>query len=219
MSPGCDPMHPGLHPGLQAYAPRTACLCTQVRGCIPAVLSDPISFPFEMLFDYSQMTIKLPEQCAPCVETQAPPSTTRHHQAPPSPTKPQPTRHRQAPPRQGPSMARPRERQAGSTNARACPKLPHAPARLGHSASCAALARLHRTCSPTNRWAPKLAGELQSLSANASAMHALQERDTRLSLNGTLGRCTTQIRSSPLHALHEPPPCPTHTRSLVLPIS
>ena len=34
----------------------------QVRGCIPVVLSDPISFPYEMLLDYTQMTLKLPEQ-------------------------------------------------------------------------------------------------------------------------------------------------------------
>lgn len=33
-----------------------------VRGCIPAVLSDPIAFPFERLLDFRQMTIKLPEQ-------------------------------------------------------------------------------------------------------------------------------------------------------------
>ena len=36
-----------------------------VRGCIPVVLSDPVSFPFEQLIDYSRMTIKLPEQWAP----------------------------------------------------------------------------------------------------------------------------------------------------------
>ena len=35
-----------------------------VRGCIPAVLSDPVSFPFERLLDYSRMTLKLPEQWA-----------------------------------------------------------------------------------------------------------------------------------------------------------
>ena len=36
-----------------------------VRGCIPAVLSDPVSFPYEMLLDYSRMTLKLPEEWAP----------------------------------------------------------------------------------------------------------------------------------------------------------
>mmetsp|Transcript_53958 Transcript_53958/g.89562 ORF Transcript_53958/g.89562 Transcript_53958/m.89562 type:complete len:579 (+) Transcript_53958:100-1836(+) len=35
-----------------------------LRGCIPTVLSNPISFPFERLFDYSQFTIKLPEEWA-----------------------------------------------------------------------------------------------------------------------------------------------------------
>lgn len=33
-----------------------------VRGCIPAVLSDPVAFPFERLLDFRRMTIKLPEQ-------------------------------------------------------------------------------------------------------------------------------------------------------------
>jgi hypothetical protein len=35
-----------------------------VRGCVPAVLSDPVSFPFERLLDYTHMTVKLPEQWA-----------------------------------------------------------------------------------------------------------------------------------------------------------
>jgi len=35
-----------------------------VRGCVPAVLSDPVSFPFERLLDYTRMTIKLPEMWA-----------------------------------------------------------------------------------------------------------------------------------------------------------
>ena len=35
-----------------------------VRGCIPAVLSDPVAFPFERLLDFRAMTIKLPEQWA-----------------------------------------------------------------------------------------------------------------------------------------------------------
>ena len=38
-----------------------------VRGCVPAVLSDPVSFPYERLLDYSTMTLKLPEQWAPRV--------------------------------------------------------------------------------------------------------------------------------------------------------
>jgi hypothetical protein len=29
-----------------------------VRGCIPAVLSDTVAFPFEQLIDFSQMTLK-----------------------------------------------------------------------------------------------------------------------------------------------------------------
>jgi len=29
-----------------------------IRGCIPAVLSDPVAFPFEQFIDYTQMTIK-----------------------------------------------------------------------------------------------------------------------------------------------------------------
>ena len=33
-----------------------------VRGCIPAVLSDPITFPYERFIDYRALTIKLPEQ-------------------------------------------------------------------------------------------------------------------------------------------------------------
>jgi len=36
-----------------------------VRGCIPAVLSDPVSFPYERLLDYRALTLKLPEQWAP----------------------------------------------------------------------------------------------------------------------------------------------------------
>ena len=36
-----------------------------VRGCIPAVLSDPVAFPFERLLDFSRMTLKLPEQWVP----------------------------------------------------------------------------------------------------------------------------------------------------------
>ena len=36
-----------------------------VRGCIPAVLSDPVTFPFERLLDYTRLTVKLPEQWAP----------------------------------------------------------------------------------------------------------------------------------------------------------
>ena len=36
-----------------------------MRGCVPAVLSDPVSFPYERLLDYSTMTLKLPEQWAP----------------------------------------------------------------------------------------------------------------------------------------------------------
>ena len=35
-----------------------------VRGCIPAVLSDPVAFPFEHLLDFRTMTVKLPEQWA-----------------------------------------------------------------------------------------------------------------------------------------------------------
>ena len=35
-----------------------------MRGCVPAVLSDPVSFPFERLLDYGAMTLKLPEQWA-----------------------------------------------------------------------------------------------------------------------------------------------------------
>ncbi|KAL1495452.1 hypothetical protein AB1Y20_016820 [Prymnesium parvum] len=33
-----------------------------VRGCIPAVLSDPVAFPFEQFIDYTQLSIKFPEQ-------------------------------------------------------------------------------------------------------------------------------------------------------------
>ena len=36
-----------------------------VRGCIPAVLSDPVSFPYERLIDFRNLTIKLPEQWTP----------------------------------------------------------------------------------------------------------------------------------------------------------
>ena len=36
-----------------------------VRGCIPAVLSDPVSFPYERLIDFRDLTIKLPEQWTP----------------------------------------------------------------------------------------------------------------------------------------------------------
>lgn len=36
-----------------------------VRGCIPAVLSDPVAFPFERLLDFRSMTLKLPEQWTP----------------------------------------------------------------------------------------------------------------------------------------------------------
>ena len=35
-----------------------------VRGCIPAVISDPVAFPFEHLLDFRKMTVKLPEQWA-----------------------------------------------------------------------------------------------------------------------------------------------------------
>ena len=35
-----------------------------VRGCIPAILSDPVCFPFERILDYRSMTLKLPEQWA-----------------------------------------------------------------------------------------------------------------------------------------------------------
>ena len=35
-----------------------------MRGCIPAVLSDPVAFPFERLIDMRSMTLKLPEQWA-----------------------------------------------------------------------------------------------------------------------------------------------------------
>merc|ERR1712087_439010 len=36
-----------------------------LRGCIPAVLSNPVSFPYERLLDYSQLTLKLPEEWVP----------------------------------------------------------------------------------------------------------------------------------------------------------
>ena len=36
-----------------------------VRGCIPAVLSDPVSFPFERLLDFRSFSLKLPERWAP----------------------------------------------------------------------------------------------------------------------------------------------------------
>ena len=36
-----------------------------VRGCIPAVLSDPVSFPFERLLDFRAFSLKLPERWAP----------------------------------------------------------------------------------------------------------------------------------------------------------
>ena len=38
-----------------------------VRGCIPAVLSDPVTFPYERFLDYRTITIKLPEQWAPSI--------------------------------------------------------------------------------------------------------------------------------------------------------
>ena len=33
--------------------------------CIPAVLSDPVTFPYERFIDYTALTVKLPEQWAP----------------------------------------------------------------------------------------------------------------------------------------------------------
>jgi len=36
-----------------------------LRGCIPVVMSNPVSFPFERLIDYSQLALKLPEEWVP----------------------------------------------------------------------------------------------------------------------------------------------------------
>lgn len=41
-----------------------------VRGCIPAVLSDPVAFPYERLLDFTSMTVKLPEQWTELLATE-----------------------------------------------------------------------------------------------------------------------------------------------------
>ena len=48
-----------------AAAKPPAAFDAAVRGCIPAVLSDPVSFPFERLLDFRAFSLKLPERWAP----------------------------------------------------------------------------------------------------------------------------------------------------------
>jgi hypothetical protein len=60
-----------------------------VRGCIPAVLSDPVAFPFERLVDYSLMTIKCGKHAVPSLFTlQLPPPLSSIHAVLDSPRRP-----------------------------------------------------------------------------------------------------------------------------------
>ena len=55
-----------------------------VRGCIPAVLSDPVSFPFERLLDFRAFSLKLPERWAPRLAAELR-ATSAAHSAPSTP--------------------------------------------------------------------------------------------------------------------------------------